>query len=151
MANVSSLLIRSINAIAVFYTLHFVAQPETTPDIPRARFPGFIPTDWYPTALATAGNDLLLATSKGQGTGPNNGLNNLKNERRHREHPYIPTLLYGSIARLKIQDIEKQLPEFTRTVEESNLLHSSARPNPIRPEVQSDPSRDLHHQRESHL
>jgi hypothetical protein len=127
----------SINAVAVFDTSSLVAN-GITPDI-AVRFPGFIPTDWYPTALATVGNDLLLATSKGQGTGPNNGLNNLKNERRHREHPYIPTLLYGSIARLKIQDIEKQLPEFTRTVEESNLLHSSAgqiqfaqKSNPIR-------------------
>jgi len=113
----------SINAVAVFDTSSLVAN-GITPDT-AVRFPGFIPTDWYPTALATVGNDLLLATSKGQGTGPNNGLNNLKNERRHREHPYIPTLLYGSIARLKIEDIEKQLPEFTRTVEESNLLHSS--------------------------
>jgi hypothetical protein len=74
--------------------------------------------------LAVAGNDLLIATSKGQGTGPNSGMSNLRNERRHREHPYIPTLLYGSIARLKSEDIEKQLPELTRQVEESNLLHS---------------------------
>jgi DNA-binding beta-propeller fold protein YncE len=115
----------AINAIAVFYTHATFFSPTGPSETSAQPASGFIPTDWYPTALATAGNDLLLATSKGQGTGPNNGLNNLKNERRHREHPYIPTLLYGSIARLKIQDIEKQLPEFTRTVEESNLLHSS--------------------------
>jgi len=116
----------AINAIAVFYTHATFFSPTGPSETSAQPASGFIPTDWYPTALATAGNDLLLATSKGQGTGPNNGLNNLKNERRHREHPYIPTLLYGSIARLKIQDIEKQLPELTRTVEESNLLHSSA-------------------------
>jgi DNA-binding beta-propeller fold protein YncE len=116
----------AINAIAVFYTHATFFSPTGPSETSAQPASGFIPTDWYPNALATAGNDLLLATSKGQGTGPNNGLNNLKNERRHREHPYIPTLLYGSIARLKIQDIEKQLPELTRTVEESNLLHSSA-------------------------
>ncbi|MGA9968417.1 MAG: phosphoesterase [Terriglobales bacterium] len=130
----------AINAIAVFYTHATFFSPTRPSETPAEPASGFIPTDWYPTALATVGNDLLLATSKGQGTGPNNGLNNLKNERRHREHPYIPTLLYGSIARLKIEDIEKQLPEFTRTVEESNLLHSS--PGQIQFVQRSNP---IHH------
>jgi DNA-binding beta-propeller fold protein YncE len=116
----------AINAIAVFYTHATVFSATGPSETALEPASGFVPTDWYPTALAIVGNDLLLATSKGQGTGPNNGTNNLNDERRHREHPYIPTLLYGSIARLKIQYIEKQLPEFTRTVEESNLLHSSA-------------------------
>jgi DNA-binding beta-propeller fold protein YncE len=113
----------AINAVAVFDTSSLLAN-GITPD-PSGFPPSFIPTDWYPTALATVGDDLLVATSKGQGTGPNSGLNNLQSARRHREHPYVPTLLYGSIARLKIQEFEKQLPELTRKVEESNLLHSS--------------------------
>jgi DNA-binding beta-propeller fold protein YncE len=128
----------SINAVAVFDTSDLV-ENGITPNMP-IRSPGFIPTDWYPSALAMAGNDLLIATSKGQGTGPNSGLNNVRNERRHREHPYIPTLLYGSIARLKIQDVEKQLPEFTRQVEESNLLHSSAGQIPF-----AEGSNPIHH------
>ena len=33
---------------------------------------GFIPTEWMPTALATAGKMLYVATGKGRGTGPNN-------------------------------------------------------------------------------
>ena len=116
----------SVNAIATFYTHSTFASPTGASEIPLQPASGFIPTDWYPTALVTVGDDLLIATSKGQGTGPNNGANNVRNERRHRDHPYIPTLLYGSIARLKIDDIEKHLPEFTRTVQDSNLLHSSA-------------------------
>jgi len=114
----------SINAVEVFDTSALVVN-GITPDMAFFLY-GFIPTDWNPSALATVGDDLLIATSKGQGTGPNSGVNIVKSQRRHREHPYIPTLLYGSIARLKIQDIEKQLPELTRRVEESNLLHSSA-------------------------
>jgi DNA-binding beta-propeller fold protein YncE len=113
----------SINAVAVFDTSALLAS-GIRQDMP-IYFHDFIPTDWYPSALAMAGNDLLIATCKGQGTGPNSGVNNLRNERRHREHPYIPTLLYGSIARLKIGDLEKQLPALTRQVEEGNLLHSS--------------------------
>jgi DNA-binding beta-propeller fold protein YncE len=66
----------SINAVAVFDTSSLVAN-GITPDM-AVSFPRFIPTDWYPTALATVGDDLLVATSKGQGTGPNSGMNNLK-------------------------------------------------------------------------
>ena len=120
----------ALNAIATFYihaTFHGPTghSPTGPSDIPLQLASGFIPTEWYPTALATAGDDLLVATSKGQGTGPNSGMNNVRNARRHREHPYIPTLLYGSIARLKIHDLEKQLPELTRRVEEDNLLHAN--------------------------
>jgi DNA-binding beta-propeller fold protein YncE len=85
---------------------------------------GFIPTEWYPSALAITGNDLLIATAKGQGSGPNSMMGTLKNERRHREHPYIPTLIGGSIARLSLAEIEKNLPAYTKQVEEDNLLRS---------------------------
>jgi DNA-binding beta-propeller fold protein YncE len=115
----------SLDAIAVFDSSH-LGVGNAAPDLLNmTNAIGFIPTGWYPSALSTVGDDLLIATSKGQGTGPNSGPNNLRNERKHHDHPYIPTLLYGSMARLKIVDIEKQLPELTRAVEESNLLHSS--------------------------
>ena len=128
----------SLNAVAVLDASQIGHRPLLT--LPLDRPLGFIPTDWYPTALATVGDDLLIATSKGQGTGPNSGPDTLQNERRHREHPYIATLLYGSIARLKIADIEKELPELTRKVEESNLLHSS--PGQIQFAQKSNP---IHH------
>jgi len=113
----------SLNAIEVFDTSSLVVN-GLTPD--KVLSPaGFIPTDWYPSALTTVGDDLLIATSKGQGTGPSSGINSLKREKKHHEHPYIPTLLYGSVARMNVGDVEKQLPELTRRVQESNLLHSS--------------------------
>jgi DNA-binding beta-propeller fold protein YncE len=84
---------------------------------------GFIPTEWYPTALAVVGNDLLIATAKGEGSGPNNMMGTLKSERRHREHPYIPTLIGGSIARLSFDDIQKNLAAYTRQAEDDNLLY----------------------------
>lgn len=85
---------------------------------------GFIPTEWYPSALAVAGDDLLIATAKGQGSGPNNMMGKLKSERRHRDHPYIPTLIGGSIARLRLADVDKNLKDYTQWVEEDNLLHA---------------------------
>ena len=86
---------------------------------------GFIPTDWYPSALAVQGSDLLIATAKGQGTGPNKGLGKTAYEIKHHGHPYIPTLLRGSIARLNIPSTLDKLKELTRTVEHDNLLHNN--------------------------
>ena len=75
---------------------------------------GFIPTEWYPSALALVGNDLLIATAKGQGSGPNNMQGMLKGERKRKEHPYIPTLIGGSIQRLSLADIDKNLAAYTQ-------------------------------------
>ncbi len=112
----------SLNAVAVFDTAA-LARPETSFPLPQEAL-GFIPTDWYPSALANVGDDLLIATAKGQGTGPNNGISELKQERRHREHPYIPTLMYGSLSRLNFRSAEKDLPGLTKRVEQSNLFLS---------------------------
>jgi DNA-binding beta-propeller fold protein YncE len=111
----------SLDAVAVFG----VKYDEHSSDLVVIEAPlGFIPTEWYPSALAVVGNDLLIATAKGQGSGPNNMMGTLKSERRHREHPYIATLIGGSIARLSLADIDKNLAAYTKQVEEDNLLHS---------------------------
>src|SRR5581483_6364191 len=101
----------SLNAVAVV-------------DLGSAKVHGFVPTDWYPSALAVVGGDLLVATAKGEGTGPDNGISELKVERRHRDNPYIPILLYGSIARIHLADAEKHMSELTEKAEAANLLKS---------------------------
>ena len=85
---------------------------------------GFIPTDWYPSALAIHDDDLLIASAKGQGAGPNKAMGKLVYETKHKEHAYIPTLLRGSIARLNIPTTLKSLRELTDTVERDNLFKS---------------------------
>jgi len=85
---------------------------------------GFIPTDWYPSALAVHGDDLLIATAKGEGTRANKDMGKTVYETKHKEHPYIPTLLKGSIARLNIPEILEKLPQYTQMVEHDNLFHS---------------------------
>ncbi|MGZ4732947.1 MAG: YncE family protein, partial [Terriglobales bacterium] len=112
----------SLNAVAVFDSLALI-KPGITFPLPQEAM-GFIPTDWYPSALAVRGDDLLIATAKGEGTGPNGGISQLKSERRRREHPYIATLMYGSLSRLNFRNVEKRLPELTHRVEESNLFNS---------------------------
>jgi DNA-binding beta-propeller fold protein YncE len=113
----------TLDAVAVFDTA--AAGEHGSPG--SAQVPsGFIPTDWYPTALLMHGNDLLIAAAKGRGAGPNNGRSIIPPTRRRRENPYIPTLLYGSLARVNYADARQHLAELTRQVEERNLYHSDA-------------------------
>ncbi len=121
----------SANTVAVFDISDLVAKDmmelttsAAASDSDSSPALGFIPTDWYPSALAVQGDDLLIATAKGEGTRPNPGPGKTSWEVRHREHPYIPTLLRGSIARLSIPSTLDKLEEFTRLVEHDNLLHS---------------------------
>jgi DNA-binding beta-propeller fold protein YncE len=85
---------------------------------------GFIPTDWYPSALAVHGDDLLIATAKGEGARANKDMGKTVYETKHKEHPYIPTLLRGSVARLNIPSTLEKLPQLTQVVEHDNLLHA---------------------------
>jgi DNA-binding beta-propeller fold protein YncE len=105
----------SLDAVAAYDT----SRPRESPPLL-----GFIPTDWYPSALAVQGDDLLIATAKGQGTRPNKGSGKTAWEIKNHEHPYIPTLLRGSIARLNIPSTLSKLDELTRVVEHDNLLHN---------------------------
>ena len=110
----------AINAVAVFNVSTMSPQSSDLLYLPI----GLIPTGWYPSALLTVGDDLLIAAAKGQSTGPNSGISQLKTETKHREHPYIATLLYGSISRLNWRNAEKNLSDLTSQVEESNLFRS---------------------------
>lgn len=118
----------SANAVAVLDTSKVIANDPSSNDRSgdSATWPalGFIPTDWYPSALAVQGDDLLIATAKGQGTRPNKDKGKTTSEIKYHEHPYIPTLLRGSLARLKVPSTLGKLEELTRTVEHDNLLHN---------------------------
>jgi DNA-binding beta-propeller fold protein YncE len=110
----------SLDAVAVFDASNLGKPTDRAASAPL----GFIPTDWYPSALAVHGDDLLVATAKGQGAGPNNFPGQTAYERRNRENAYIPSLLAGSVARLKISDVESKLVELTRQVAADNLLRN---------------------------
>jgi DNA-binding beta-propeller fold protein YncE len=105
------------DAVAVFDAAGL--EPGTREEATAQPAVGFIPTDWYPTALAVRGDDLLIASGKGAGTGPNP-----QHMPRAGDTGYIPTLLHGSLARLKLSQAEPRLAEFTREVEQSNLMRS---------------------------
>ena len=115
----------AIDAIAVRDTQRDLAtHGSATADFALGAPDGFIPTDWYPSALAVHGDDLLIATAKGEGSRANKDMGKTVYETKHKEHPYIPTLLKGSIARLNIPSTLAKLPEYTQMVERDNLFHA---------------------------
>jgi DNA-binding beta-propeller fold protein YncE len=83
---------------------------------------GFIPTEWYPLSLAVRGDDLLVSTGKGQGTGPNNQITHPNAATQIAERPYIFQLLHGSIARMNRKDVEKDLAILSQTVVRNNAM-----------------------------
>ena len=110
--------VASLNAVAVFETKPN-AQLSKTNGTPI----GFIPTEWYPSALASAGTDLLIASAKGESSGPNNMEAAVQTGLHPNPHPYIATLIGGSIQRLSREEIDRNLTVYTREVEENNLVH----------------------------
>jgi DNA-binding beta-propeller fold protein YncE len=114
------------NAVAVF-DLH-AAPRANAPVIPI----GFIPTEWYPTAMAVEGNHLYVATGKGKGTGPNvapqpKPANPPANQTKglDRPHTYIATMLHGSLATIELDAARSTLRELTRQTLESNLMYAA--------------------------
>ncbi len=109
------------NSVAVF-TLSASSKPV-----------GFLPTEWYPTALAVRGHQLYVATAKGKGTGPNNfaqvvpenatgrGIVRL----RHRPNTYIGTLLHGSVASIDLNAVRTQMSTLTREAIADNQMNAT--------------------------
>ena len=109
---------------------------------------GFVPTEWMPMSMAflpsASGDKLYLATAKGKGTGPNNmpqrPTEESKVRKLNRPTTYIGTLLYGSLATLDAAEIDKNLPQSTATVIQSNRMKAADEkiafagnmPNPIK-------------------
>ena len=107
------------DAIAVF---DLEARHATGKEIPAT---GWVPTEWYPTALAVQGNKLYVATGKGQGTGPNNMPQPRVPGSRTGSSTYIATLLHGSLAAIDLAQIDSQRDQLTRTVIETNMMKAA--------------------------
>ena len=91
---------------------------------------GFVPTEWMPMSMGFTGGKLYVATAKGKGTGPNNfPQRQAEWQKRQGRKPasstYIGTLLYGSLAVLDMTAMEKELPQWTAEVVESNRMKAA--------------------------
>jgi hypothetical protein len=86
---------------------------------------GFIPTQWYPTVVAATQKDLLIASAKGHGSGPNPKSIGKTADGRPR-YPYGPALINGSLARIALADLPANLFAFTKQVSEANTARGNA-------------------------
>jgi DNA-binding beta-propeller fold protein YncE len=91
---------------------------------------GFVPTEWMPMSMAflpsSNGGKLYVATAKGKGTGPNNFPQRVAGTSRAQgKTTYIATLVYGSLAVLDAAEAEKNLPQWTSAVLESNRMKAA--------------------------
>jgi hypothetical protein len=68
--------------------------------------------------------DLLIASAKGRGAGPNNKSRGTRRDGRP-EYPYIMGLIRGSLARLPLADIPANLAHYTREATEHNALRGN--------------------------
>jgi hypothetical protein len=89
------------------------------------RAAGFIPTQWYPTVVAATRKDLLIASAKGRGSGPNPKSIGKTADGRPR-YPYGPALINGSLARIPLADLPANLSTFTKQVSEANAVRGNA-------------------------
>ncbi len=134
------------NALAVndsgtrLYVALGMANAVAVVDIARkAKVMGFLPTGWYPAALASHDGELFVASAKGSRTGPNFALDPKSPcARAHLAYAYINCLLKGSIIRFAASS-ENELSAQTRRVLDFNgmltakkQLHFARGKNPIR-------------------
>lgn len=106
----------SANAISDSVSVFDLSHRETT---------GFLPTEWYPTVVAVAADDLLVASAKGHGSGANGQSIGNKTDGRI-EYPYVLGMTHGSLARLPITDIERNVQAYTKQAEERNLARGNS-------------------------
>jgi YVTN family beta-propeller protein len=106
------------DALAVFDVSTLASSEAAKP----VEAQGFAPTEWYPTALAVHGGGLFIVTGKGEGTGPNSSLVKIPPPHAREMHPYIATLIHGSVARIRLRGLMANLPNLTREVLASNLM-----------------------------
>jgi DNA-binding beta-propeller fold protein YncE len=85
---------------------------------------GFMPTDFYPTVVAATSSDLLIATAKSRGSGPNP--TPLKKDATGMpEYPYNPAMTHGSLARVPFSDIPANLTAWTAQTVATNAAQGN--------------------------
>ncbi len=86
---------------------------------------GFIPTEFYPTVVAATSTDLLIATAKGRGSGPNPAPLK-KNEAGEPEYPYNPAMTHGSVARIPLAGLSANLAAWTAQTIATNAAQGNS-------------------------
>jgi len=106
------------------FSANAISDSVSVFDLVKRDAAGFIPTEWYPTVVATAGNDLLIASAKGHGSGPNTVPLGARRDGRP-DYPYVLALIKGSVARLPVSEAREHLVEFSKEVADRNAARGN--------------------------
>lgn len=109
-----------VNAVAVFGNPGKSQDSSASKQASAQKPLGFIPTEWYPLSVVVQGDDLLVSTGKGQGTGPNSQITHPNAKSASGKHPYIFELLHGSVARINRKEAEAHLAALSEIVSKNN-------------------------------
>jgi YVTN family beta-propeller protein len=101
------------------FSANAISDSVSVFDLAIRRAAGFIPTEWYPTVVVATSRDLLIASAKGHGAGPNSKSSGKRPDGRP-QYPYVLGLIRGSLARLPLADIPGHLAVYTKEVAERN-------------------------------
>src|SRR5882724_1946653 len=97
------------------FSANAISDSVSVFDLAIHRAAGFIPTEWYPTLVVATSRDLLIASAKGHGAGPNSKSSGKRPDGRP-QYPYVLGLIRGSLARLSLADIPGHLAAYTPEV-----------------------------------
>jgi hypothetical protein len=110
----------SANSISDSVAVFDLTQARTNESLHAA---GFIPTEWYPTVVAATGTDLLIASAKGRGSGPNP--TPLSTNRGQPRYPYNPAMTNGSLSRIPLTGLQSNLAAYTAVVAKTNAAQGN--------------------------
>jgi len=119
----------SANAISDSVAVFDLSHPAAGEPL---RAVGFIPTEWYPTVVAVAGNDLLIGSAKGRGSGPN-PVPLKKGADGTPKYPYSPAMTNGSLARIPLTTLNEKLASWTEQVSATNAAQGNVDRIPFAP------------------
>ena len=112
------------NALAIANRRLFVAEADNNAvavfDLGTRKLLGRIPTEWYPSALAVAGDDLIIVNAKGGGAGPNPGRTQPLEKLPKTSTAYVLGQLTGSVMRVPVKMTSAQLHSLTSRVTAAN-------------------------------
>ncbi|MGB7846058.1 MAG: hypothetical protein WBL63_10610 [Candidatus Acidiferrum sp.] len=111
----------SANSISDSVAVFDLSHPATGEP---SRAVGFIPTEWYPTVVAAAANDLLIGSAKGRGSGPN-PVSLKKKADGSPQYPYNPAMTNGSLARIPLTDLKVNLASWTAQSSDINAAQGN--------------------------
>jgi len=111
------------NAVAVFD----VADDAAFADSGRAALAGRIPVEWYPSAIAAAGDTILVANGKGTGTAPNPGGPSPAHPPDAVPHAYTLGQLTGTVSTIVLGDTTRgALAQWSARVARANRWDAPA-------------------------